>query len=85
MIIPRGFFDTPDQSGGAGGELITLSPTQAFIKNYFTPDMLQQPANAELEEVAVIAGALLFPKKQTASIPTDSSVKKSQWKTNRLQ
>jgi acetyl-CoA carboxylase biotin carboxylase subunit len=56
-----------------------------FIKNYFTPDMLQQPANAELEEVAAIAGALLFPKKQTASIPTDSSVKKSQWKTNRLQ
>ena len=39
MIIPRGFFDTPDQSGGAGGELITLSPTQAFIKNYFTPQL----------------------------------------------
>lgn len=39
MIIPEGFFATPGQLGGAGGELITLSPTQAFIKNYFTPQL----------------------------------------------
>jgi len=38
MIIPPGFF-TPEQSGGSGGELITLSPTQSFIQNYFTPEL----------------------------------------------
>ena len=55
-----------------------------FIKNYFTPDMLQQPANDELEEVAAIAGALLFPTKQIPTQHGGADVKKSQWKTNRL-
>jgi len=54
-----------------------------FIKNFFTPDMLLNKSN-EMDEVAAMAAAVLFPKKQSVKTDTQANVKKSQWKTNRL-
>ncbi len=55
-----------------------------FIQNYFTPEVLTIK-NTELEEISALAGALIFDnKKNTNVVETVNSVKKSQWKTNRL-
>ncbi len=55
-----------------------------FIQNYFTPEVLTIK-NTELEEISALAGALIFDnKKNTNAVETVNSVKKSQWKTNRL-
>jgi acetyl/propionyl-CoA carboxylase alpha subunit len=55
-----------------------------FIKNYFTPDMLNQK-NEELEIIAALAGAVIFPQQKSGALePVEPGVKKSQWKTNRL-
>jgi acetyl-CoA carboxylase biotin carboxylase subunit len=55
-----------------------------FIKNYFTPDMLNAQ-NEEYAELAAIAGALVFEgKKAKAAGNSAAAVKKSQWKANRL-
>jgi len=55
-----------------------------FIKNYFTPDMLNQK-NEELEMIAALAGAVIFPQQKSGALETvEPGVKKSQWKTNRL-
>jgi acetyl-CoA carboxylase biotin carboxylase subunit len=55
-----------------------------FIKNYFTPEMLNTQ-NEEYAELAAIAGALVFEGRK-AKVPenSDASVKKSKWKANRL-
>jgi acetyl-CoA carboxylase, biotin carboxylase subunit len=55
-----------------------------FIKNYFTPEVLN-PLREELHEVAALAGALAFAenKKETLAVSTEA-VKKSKWKINRL-
>jgi acetyl-CoA carboxylase, biotin carboxylase subunit len=55
-----------------------------FIKNYFTPDMLNAQ-NEEYAELAAIAGALVFEgKKAKVAENSTAAVKKSQWKANRL-
>jgi acetyl-CoA carboxylase, biotin carboxylase subunit len=55
-----------------------------FIKNYFTPEVLNN-SEAELDEIAALVGGLLAQSsnEKTELAPTES-VKKSQWKTNRL-
>jgi len=54
-----------------------------FIKNFFTPELLNQGAN-DLAEIAGLAGALVYesaaPTKTSLHNPT---VKKSKWKENR--
>lgn len=54
-----------------------------FIKQYFTPEMLN--SGSVDEEIAALAGALIFgeSKAKTVFAGTDT-VKKSKWKTNRL-
>lgn len=54
-----------------------------FIKKYFTPEMLNSKQGND--EVAALAAALIFgaEKPKNASIDS-SSVKKSKWKSNRL-
>ena len=55
-----------------------------FIAKYFTPEVLNVK-NEEYAELAAIAGSIIFEgnkAKQTGS--TENPVKKSQWKTNRL-
>ena len=55
-----------------------------FIKNYFTPDVLNTKAE-ELEEIAALVGAAIFNAgTKTSNTEPEASVKKSQWKTNRL-
>ncbi len=55
-----------------------------FIQNYFTPEVLTIK-NTELEEISALAGALVFDNTKNINVvETVSSVKKSQWKTNRL-
>lgn len=56
-----------------------------FIKNYFQPEMLNQH-DTELDEVAAIAGSLLFKGNKTDQgvVTNQESVKKSKWKANRL-
>lgn len=56
-----------------------------FIKNYFTPDMLNVQ-NEEYAEIAALAGSLIFEGKKanTAAATGETPVKKSQWKANRL-
>src|SRR4051812_6679007 len=55
-----------------------------FIKNYYTPDSLKNE-NSGFEELAAIAGALIFGgKKENTPVAGDGAVKKSQWKINRL-
>ena len=55
-----------------------------FIKNYFTPEVLTITIT-ELEEISALAGALVFDKtKNIAVVDNVNSVKKSQWKANRL-
>ena len=54
-----------------------------FIKNFFTPELLNQNSN-ELTEIAALAGALVY---ENAAPPKTSviegAVKKSKWKQNR--
>jgi len=55
-----------------------------FIKDHFTPDLLKVQDD-ELEEVAALAGALIFGgKKEAKNATAGGPVKKSQWKVNRL-
>jgi len=55
-----------------------------FIGKYFKPEMLLSKDNG-LEELAAIAGALAFGTGKKTNVLTDSgAVKKSKWKTNRL-
>lgn len=55
-----------------------------FIKNYFTPESLNAN-NPEYAEIAALAGAMIFAGKvETANELPLSSVKKSKWKTKRL-
>lgn len=54
-----------------------------FIKNYFKPEYLTQD-NKEYEEVAALAGSVIFSDKKELKIGYTGSVKKSKWKTNRL-
>ncbi|MBA3665741.1 MAG: acetyl-CoA carboxylase biotin carboxylase subunit [Bacteroidetes bacterium] len=55
-----------------------------FIKNYFTPEMLNHKPDS-VDEVAALAGSLIFGSSKAAT-QSDSSqvVKKSKWKANRL-
>lgn len=54
-----------------------------FIKQYFKPEMLNSQTGNE--EIAALAGALIFGLVKPKKIFTDdNSVKKSKWKTNRL-
>jgi acetyl-CoA carboxylase biotin carboxylase subunit len=55
-----------------------------FIKNYFTPEVLAVN-NAEYAEIAALAGSIIFDNKieSNTAMPL-ASVKKSKWKTNRL-
>jgi acetyl-CoA carboxylase biotin carboxylase subunit len=55
-----------------------------FIPKYFTPEVLNIK-NEEYAEIAAIAGALIFDnnKAKHANL-TEGSVKKSKWRTNRL-
>jgi acetyl-CoA carboxylase biotin carboxylase subunit len=55
-----------------------------FVNAYFTPEALNMK-NEELEQIAAIAGSILFNNKnQTATVETENPVKKSKWKINRL-
>ncbi len=55
-----------------------------FISKYYTPDLLNVK-NDEYEQVAAIAGSLIFAgNKEKSTILTENSVKKSKWKSNRL-
>lgn len=55
-----------------------------FIGKYFKPEMLSTE-NAELAQVAAIAASAIFSKSTANTITTEtSSVKRSQWKSNRL-
>lgn len=55
-----------------------------FIGKHFKPEMLNTE-NAELAEVAAITAAAIFSsKKQNNSDLPDNAVKKSKWKSNRL-
>jgi acetyl-CoA carboxylase, biotin carboxylase subunit len=55
-----------------------------FIKNYFTPEVLNAQSE-ELEEIAALVGAAIFDGgTKKAHIESEVAVKKSQWKTNRL-
>ncbi|MBL7931270.1 MAG: biotin carboxylase, partial [Bacteroidia bacterium] len=55
-----------------------------FIGRYFKPEMLLSKDNG-MEDVAAIAAAIAFGNNQKTSVLTDSGpVKKSKWKTNRL-
>jgi acetyl-CoA carboxylase biotin carboxylase subunit len=55
-----------------------------FIKTYYTPDALKNDTSG-YEEVAAIAAAMVFgAKKESSMAVAEGPVKKSQWKTNRL-
>ncbi|MCE3259314.1 MAG: accC, partial [Bacteroidetes bacterium] len=55
-----------------------------FIKNHFSPEMLNA-APGDLDEIAALAGGLIFNNSGTETAQKDSGVvKKSKWKTNRL-
>ncbi|MGZ4098608.1 MAG: ATP-binding protein, partial [Bacteroidia bacterium] len=56
-----------------------------FIGKYFTPDMLNHKT-AELDEIVALAGSLIFAadKPKNSSGAEQVSVKKSKWKSNRL-
>jgi acetyl-CoA carboxylase, biotin carboxylase subunit len=55
-----------------------------FIKNYFTPDLLEVK-NEEYEAVSALVGSLVFNAKAAGGAPVvASAVKKSKWKENRL-
>jgi acetyl-CoA carboxylase biotin carboxylase subunit len=54
-----------------------------FIKNFFTPELLN-PNNPQLAEIAALAGSLVFEgQKQSHTKTETSTVKKSKWKANR--
>jgi acetyl-CoA carboxylase biotin carboxylase subunit len=54
-----------------------------FIKNYFTPEMLNKNTD-DLSEVAALAGSLVFESCRPAKAMTDvNTVKKGKWKANR--
>jgi acetyl-CoA carboxylase biotin carboxylase subunit len=53
-----------------------------FIKNYFTPEVLNGKTNDE--DLAAIAASLIFESlKPKAAVLTENTVKKSKWKENR--
>lgn len=55
-----------------------------FVNAYFTPEVLNTK-DEELEQVATIAGSILFNNKnEKATVETENLVKKSKWKINRL-
>lgn len=55
-----------------------------FIAKYFTPEVLNVK-NEEYAEVAAIAGSIIFEGNKTKQAASgENPVKKSQWKTNRL-
>ena len=55
-----------------------------FVNAYFTPEVLNTK-DEELEQIAAIAGSILFNNKnETATVATENPVKKSKWKINRL-
>ncbi|MDP3556403.1 MAG: acetyl-CoA carboxylase biotin carboxylase subunit [Bacteroidota bacterium] len=55
-----------------------------FIPKYYTPEVLNVK-NQEYAEVAAIAGSIIFDiNKGTSNNLPENSVKKSKWKTNRL-
>ncbi len=55
-----------------------------FIKNYFKPELLNQE-RTELVEVAAISSALIFGSTNQNKLSVETNtVKKSNWKTNRL-
>lgn len=57
-----------------------------FIKNYFTPEMLNKDAG-DLNEIAAIAGDLIFNNNKAKSqvqVAETGAVKKSKWRSNRL-
>jgi len=54
-----------------------------FIGAHYKPEMLNVE-NAELAEVASIAASLVFSAGSTKAITDNGAVKKSKWKTNRL-
>jgi len=55
-----------------------------FVNAYFTPEALNIK-DEELEQIAAIAGSILFNNKnETATVATENPVKKSKWKINRI-
>ena len=55
-----------------------------FVNAYFTPEVLNTK-DEELEQIAAIAGSILFNNKnETATIASENPVKKSKWRINRL-
>ncbi len=54
-----------------------------FIKNYFKPEYLTVE-NSEYSEVASVTGSVIFSMQKASVFRDNSAVKKSQWKTNRL-
>jgi acetyl-CoA carboxylase, biotin carboxylase subunit len=55
-----------------------------FIAKYFTPEVLNVK-NEEYSEIAAIAGAIIFENsKEKQGALTGETVKKTKWKTNRL-
>lgn len=55
-----------------------------FVNAYFTPEVLNTK-DEELEQIAAIAGSILFNNKnETATVATENPVKKSKWKINRI-
>jgi acetyl-CoA carboxylase biotin carboxylase subunit len=55
-----------------------------FIKKYFTPDSLK-PTSTELDEIAALAGSLVFEGAKPSQAATGEAVKKSKWKSERLK
>lgn len=54
-----------------------------FIKNFFTPELLNQ-SNPQLAEIAALAGSIVFENVKPAKATIGGGpVKKSKWKTNR--
>ncbi|MBX3163034.1 MAG: acetyl-CoA carboxylase biotin carboxylase subunit [Bacteroidetes bacterium] len=56
-----------------------------FIGKYFTSPDLLKTENAELSEISALAGALIFQSKKENTVKApEMSIKKNQWKVNRL-
>lgn len=53
-----------------------------FIKNYFTPEMLQNNTN-EFDEVIAIASSYFFDTQKKQTAVSNEAVKKSKWRENR--
>jgi acetyl-CoA carboxylase, biotin carboxylase subunit len=55
-----------------------------FIGKYFTPSSLNRTGESEVNELAAIAGALIFGGTKTLKKAESQAVKKSKWRENRL-